>query len=320
MLLLKNISFSYLEGKTVIKNLNLAIEKGQHVALLGESGCGKSTLLKLIYGLKDLDGGEIYWNDKQVLGPAYHLVPGMDEMRYLAQDFDLMPFTSVKENIGKYLSNFHLKEKEHRINELLALVDLVEYADVKVKNLSGGQQQRVAIARVLALEPEILLLDEPFSHIDYSRRSLLRRNLFAYLKEKGITCVVATHDSIDALSFADETIVLKDGELIDMGETKDVYDFPMNRYVASLFGEVNELFISDFTSTFDEDELLLIYPHQLMLSKQKGQIEVEVLDSYFKGDGYMIKTFFNEDRVVFFDHPFDIETGSKIKLALKKFQ
>ncbi|MDM1376390.1 ABC transporter ATP-binding protein [Myroides marinus] len=320
MLLLKNISFSYLEGKTVIKNLNLAIEKGQHVALLGESGCGKSTLLKLIYGLKDLDGGEIYWNDKQVLGPAYHLVPGMDEMRYLAQDFDLMPFTSVKENIGKHLSNFYLKEKEHRINELLALVDLVEYADVKVKNLSGGQQQRVAIARVLALEPEILLLDEPFSHIDYSRRSLLRRNLFAYLKEKGITCVVATHDSIDALSFADETIVLKDGELIDMGETKDVYDFPMNRYVASLFGEVNELFISDFTSTFDEDELLLIYPHQLMLSKQKGQIEVEVLDSYFKGDGYMIKTFFNEDRVVFFDHPFDIETGSKIKLALKKFQ
>lgn len=320
MLLLKNISFSYLEGKTVIKNLNLAIEKGQHVALLGESGCGKSTLLKLIYGLKDLDGGEIYWNDKQVLGPAYHLVPGMDEMRYLAQDFDLMPFTSVKENIGKYLSNFHLKEKEHRINELLALVDLVEYADVKVKNLSGGQQQRVAIARVLALEPEILLLDEPFSHIDYSRRSLLRRNLFAYLKEKGITCVVATHDSIDALSFADETIVLKDGELIDMGETKDVYDFPMNRYVASLFGEVNELLISDFTSTFDEDELLLIYPHQLMLSKQKGQIEVEVLDSYFKGDGYMIKTFFNEDRVVFFDHPFDIEKGSKIKLALKKFQ
>ncbi|MDR0193657.1 MAG: ABC transporter ATP-binding protein [Myroides sp.] len=320
MLLLKNISFSYLEGKTVIKNLNLAIEKGQHVALLGESGCGKSTLLKLIYGLKDLDGGEIYWNDKQVLGPAYHLVPGMDEMRYLAQDFDLMPFTSVKENIGKYLSNFHLKEKEHRINELLALVDLVEYSDVKVKNLSGGQQQRVAIARVLALEPEILLLDEPFSHIDYSRRSLLRRNLFAYLKEKAITCVVATHDSIDALSFADETIVLKDGELIDMGETKDVYDFPMNRYVASLFGEVNELFISDFTSTFDEDELLLIYPHQLMLSKQKGQIEVEVLDSYFKGDGYMIKTFFNEDRVVFFDHPFDIEKGSKIKLALKKFQ
>ena len=320
MLLLKNISFSYLEEKTVINNLSLVVEKGQHVALLGESGCGKSTLLKLIYGLQDLDQGEIHWNNKQVLGPAYHLVPGIDEMRYLAQDFDLMPFTSVKENIGKYLSNFYMEEKEHRIKELLTLVDLDEYADVKVKHLSGGQQQRVAIARVLALEPEILLLDEPFSHIDYSRRSLLRRNLFAYLKEKGITCIVATHDSIDALSFADETIVLKDGELVDMGETKDVYEFPLNKYVASLFGEVNELYISDFTNSFEEDELLLIYPHQLMLSKQKGQIEVEVLDAYFKGDGYMIKTFFNEDRVVFFDHPFDIEKGTKIKLALKKFQ
>ncbi|SHM45362.1 ABC transporter ATP-binding protein [Myroides odoratimimus] len=320
MLLLKNISFSYLEEKTVINNLSLVVEKGQHVALLGESGCGKSTLLKLIYGLQDLDQGEIHWNNKQVLGPAYHLVPGIDEMRYLAQDFDLMPFTSVKENIGKYLSNFYMEEKEHRIKELLTLVDLDDYADVKVKHLSGGQQQRVAIARVLALEPEILLLDEPFSHIDYSRRSLLRRNLFAYLKEKGITCIVATHDSIDALSFADETIVLKDGELVDMGETKDVYEFPLNKYVASLFGEVNELYISDFTTSFEEDELLLIYPHQLMLSKQKGQIEVEVLDSYFKGDGYMIKTFFNEDRVVFFDHPFNIEKGTKIKLALKKFQ
>lgn len=320
MLLLKNISFSYLEGKTVINNLSLVVEKGQHVALLGESGCGKSTLLKLIYGLQDLDQGEIHWNGKQVLGPAFHLVPGIDEMRYLAQDFDLMPFTSVKENIGKHLSNFFMEEKEHRIAELLALVDLTEYADVKVKHLSGGQQQRVAIARVLALEPEILLLDEPFSHIDYSRRSLLRRNLFAYLKEKEITCIVATHDSIDALSFADETIVLKNGMLVDMGETKDVYDFPLDKYVASLFGEVNELYISDFTSTFEKDELLLIYPHQLMLSKQKGQIEVEVLDSYFKGDGYMIKTFFNEDRVVFFDHPFDIEKGSLIKLALKKFQ
>ncbi|EHO13621.1 ABC transporter ATP-binding protein [Myroides odoratimimus] len=320
MLLLKNISFSYLEEKTVINNLSLVVEKGQHVALLGESGCGKSTLLKLIYGLQDLDQGEIHWNNKQVLGPAYHLVPGIDEMRYLAQDFDLMPFTSVKENIGKYLSNFYMEEKEHRIKELLTLVDLDDYADVKVKHLSGGQQQRVAIARVLALEPEILLLDEPFSHIDYSRRSLLRRNLFAYLKEKGITCIVATHDSIDALSFADETIVLKDGELVDMGETKDVYEFPLNKYVASLFGEVNELYISDFTTSFEEDELLLIYPHQLMLSKQKGQIEVEVLESYFKGDGYMIKTFFNEDRVVFFDHPFDIEKGTKIKLALKKFQ
>ncbi|MEK6493658.1 ABC transporter ATP-binding protein [Myroides odoratimimus] len=320
MLLLKNISFSYLEEKTVINNLSLVVEKGQHVALLGESGCGKSTLLKLIYGLQDLDQGEIHWNNKQVLGPAYHLVPGIDEMRYLAQDFDLMPFTSVKENIGKYLSNFYMEEKEHRIKELLTLVDLDDYADVKVKHLSGGQQQRVAIARVLALEPEILLLDEPFSHIDYSRRSLLRRNLFAYLKEKGITCIVATHDSIDALSFADETIVLKDGELVDMGETKDVYEFPLNKYVASLFGEVNELYISDFTNSFEEDELLLIYPHQLMLSKQKGQIEVEVLDAYFKGDGYMIKTFFNEDRVVFFDHPFNIEKGTKIKLALKKFQ
>lgn len=320
MLLLKNISFSYTEGKRVINEMDLVIEKGKHIALLGESGCGKSTLLKLIYGLHDLDEGEIYWNEKKVLGPAYHLVPGMDEMRYLAQDFDLMPHTTVAENVGKFLSNFDMEGKIHRTKELIELVDLTDFADVKVKNLSGGQQQRVAIARVLALEPEVLLLDEPFSHIDYSRRSLLRRNLFAYLKKKGITCIVATHDSIDALSFADETIVLREGYVVDMGETKELYESPMDKYVAALFGEVNELYVSDFAPKVEHDEIMLVYPHQLMLSKQKGQIEVEVIDSYFKGDGYLIKSFFGNERVVFFDHPFDINKGTKIKLALKKFQ
>lgn len=320
MLVIKNISFGYLKDKSVIQEMDLVIEKGKHVALLGESGCGKSTLLKLLYGIHDLNEGEIVWNNERVLGPAFKLLPGVDSMKYLAQDFDLMPYITVAENVGKFLTNVNWSAKQERINELLTLVDLVDFADTKVQFLSGGQQQRVALARVLAQEPELLLLDEPFSHIDYSRKSMLRREMFAYMKEKGITCIVATHDSLDALSFADETVVLRDGTVVDAGETRELYEVPIDMYAASLFGEVNELYVSDFRPNTETDEVLLFYPHQLMISKVKGELEVEVTDCYFKGDGYMIKSVFKNNRVVYFNHPIEVAVGATVKLAIKRYQ
>src|SRR3989304_9223497 len=207
MLQIENISFTYIENP-VIENISFEIAKGQNVAVIGESGCGKSTLLKLIYGLYDLDNGEIAYNDEPILGPKYNLIPGEDYIKYLAQDFDLMPYTTVEENVGKFLSNIYKDKKKARVQELLEMVEMTEFAKVKAKYLSGGQQQRVALARVLALEPEILLLDEPFSQIDSLRKNSLRRNLFNYFKKKQITCIIATHDSTEALSFSDETIVL----------------------------------------------------------------------------------------------------------------
>ncbi len=138
--------------------------------------------------------------------------------------------------------------KKLRVEQLLEMVEMTEFANVQAKYLSGGQQQRVALARVLANEPEILLLDEPFSHIDNFRKNALRRNLFAYLKTKGITCIVATHDSTDALSYADETIVLQQGMMVDKSTSFDLYTNPINKYVASLFGEVNELKLSQISS------------------------------------------------------------------------
>jgi ABC-type nitrate/sulfonate/bicarbonate transport system ATPase subunit len=206
MLVVKDISFSYSDSPN-INSISFSLTKGNNLALIGESGCGKSTLLKLIYGLYDLEEGQIFWNQTEVLGPKFHLIPGMPFMKYLAQDFDLMPFITVAENVGKYLSNFFPEEKQARISELLEIVEMTEYANVKAKFLSGGQMQRVAIARVLALEPEVLLLDEPFSHIDNFRRNSLRRKLFGYLKEQQITCIVATHDSTDVLAFADEVAI-----------------------------------------------------------------------------------------------------------------
>jgi ABC-type Fe3+/spermidine/putrescine transport system ATPase subunit len=313
MLQVQNISFSY-DDRKVIKQMNFTIQKGQNIAVIGESGCGKSTLLKLIYGLYDLDEGKIFWDETEVLGTKFNLVPGMSFMKYLSQDFDLMPYISVAENVGKYLSNVNIEKKQQRIQELLDIVEMSDFANVKAKYLSGGQQQRVALARVLALEPEVLLLDEPFSQIDNFRKNALRRNLFAYLKSRGITCIVATHDSTDSLSFAEETIVLQDGEVIAKANSLALYKNPPNKYIASLFGEVNELKLSQFSEIEGEDETLLLYPHQLRMI-DNGALKVVVKQSYFKGSHYLIKAVANRN-VIFFDHISELEINVEVSLGL----
>ncbi len=311
---IQNISFSY-DKKPTLNNVSFEIKKAQNIAIIGESGCGKSTLLKLIYGLYDLNSGSISYNDLPILGPKYHLISGEDYIKYLAQDFDLMPYVTVAENVGKFLSNVFPEQKKNRIQELLEIVEMTEFANIKAKYLSGGQQQRVALARVLALEPEILLLDEPFSHIDNFRKNALRRNLFAYLKSREITCIVATHDSTDALSFADETIVLQNGQLVTKAKSFDVYQKPTNKYVASLFGEVNELKLSNFIAIDGEDESILLYPHQLIMVDE-SLLKVTVKQSYFKGNVYLIKAVFN-GHIVFFENDSQLDFNQEVCLMLK---
>lgn len=305
MLSVQNITFSYDEIPN-LHAISLQLSKGKNLALIGESGCGKSTLLKLIYGLYDLDEGQIFWNEAEVLGPKFHLIPGMPFMKYLAQDFDLMPFITVAENVGKYLSNFYPEEKKARIVELLEIVEMTEYANVKAKFLSGGQMQRVALARVLALEPEVLLLDEPFSHIDNFRKNSLRRKLFGYLKEKEITCIVATHDSTDVLAFADEVAIIKDGEIIESGIPKFIYDNPRYKYVASLFGDVNEVEING--------ELKFVYPHQLKVTLH-SDLKVQIVNSYFRGSHYLMEAKYG-NRILFFENDTILEKGEVV--CLKK--
>ncbi len=315
MLQIKNISFTYIENP-VIENISFEITKGQNVAVIGESGCGKSTLLKLMYGLYDLDNGEISYNGEPILGPKYNLIPGEDYIKYLAQDFDLMPYVTVEENVGKFLSNIYKAEKKARVQELLEMVEMTEFAKVKAKYLSGGQQQRVALARVLALEPEILLLDEPFSQIDSFRKNALRRNLFNYFKKKQITCVIATHDSTEALSFSDETIVLQNGKLLAKGNSKELHDNPPSYYVASLFGEVNDLKLSHFIDLEEEDQTLLLYPYQLKVVEE-GKMKAVVKQSYFKGSHYLIKAAF-ERKAIFFEHNSELELNQEVTLSIAR--
>ena len=309
MLQVQNIHFSY-QDQLTLNDIQFSLKKGNNLAVIGESGCGKSTLLQLIYGLYDLDKGHIFWNDLEILGPKYNLIPGMDCMKYLAQDFDLMPFITVAENVGKYLSNVNLDKKNERIAELLGIVEMSEYTNVKAKNLSGGQMQRVAIARVLALEPEVLLLDEPFSHIDNFTKNSLRRKLFSYLKEKQVTTIFATHDSSDVLSFADDVLVLKDGKIVAEGVPKTIYNNPKNKYTASLFGDVNEIEINGKT--------VFIYPHQLMIVA-KSDLKVAVVKAYFLGSHYLIEAKYAKASL-FFESENSIPIGSQIYLKKKTYK
>ncbi len=300
MLSIDNISFFYQENQ-IISNLSVSVRAGEHLCIMGESGCGKSTLLKLIYGFISPGSGIIENDGEKILGPEDRLIPGMDFMKYVAQDFGLMPFETVSENVGKFLSNTDRLKKSARVLELLELTDMTEFASRKGVNLSGGQQQRIAIAKALALQPRILLLDEPFSQIDRLHKGPFAKNLFRFCKLKQISCIVATHDSMDAMGFADRILVLKDGKMVQESRPEEIYSNPKNEYVAKLIGSANVV------------NSKILYPNQLKPSNEG--FGATVVANYFQGDHYLIgaKT---ETGILTFKNPTKLEVGRLIHLEI----
>jgi ABC-type sulfate/molybdate transport systems ATPase subunit len=236
-------------------------------------------------------------------------------MKYLPQDFDLMPYITVEENIGKNISILD-PNRVTRIQELLQVVDMSDFLKTKVKNLSGGQKQRVALAKVIAKEPEVLLLDEPFSHIDNFRKNKLRRDLFRYLKSKNVLCIVATHDATDALSFADEILVIRDGKLVAKNTPEALYNNLKSEYIGSFFNEVNEIQLSEIDSTSTSKKKVLFYPNQLKLV-ENSEVKATVITSYFKGYFYLIEANL-KGKIIFFEHFEKLQTGSEIYLKKTK--
>ena len=274
MLQVNSLSFAY-DKTPVLTDINFKVDKGEHISIVGESGCGKSTLLKIIYGLLQPQQGTLFWGEKQ-----------------------LMPFTTVAENVSHFLSVFYPEELQARTMELLEMIDMVSFAGTKVKLLSGGQQQRVALARVLAQKPELLLLDEPFGHIDNFRKNQLRRNLFEYLKKEGISCITATHDHQDILPYANRIIVLKDQAIMAKAKTSDLYNNPKNMYTATMFGEANLIPINIIKSYGDLERKIIVYAHEFMVSNKKG-IPVRVEKCYFMGSHFLVEAMSGEQIIRF---------------------
>lgn len=304
-------SFRY-SDQEILNNVQFDLDKGAHMSVLGESGCGKSTLLHIIYGLLDLNEGNISWNDQALLGPKYNIVPGEDFIKLVAQEFNVMPFTTVAENIATYLPRVDLKADAMRVEELLAVVEMEDYSSVKVKDLSGGQKQRVALAKALAKEPQLLLLDEPFSNIDTFRKNKLRRNLFSYLKLNQITCITATHDAEEALSFSDQILMLKKGTIDLMGPPEIIFNSLQTEYQASFFGDSTTI----PKGIFSKNEILVL-PHQLVLTERETLCRVQIVKSFFKGSYYLIwGKFKNKD--IFFNNSSPLTKGHSCHLDLLK--
>jgi len=270
-----------------IRKTDLTINQGQITAIIGESGSGKSTLLQLLYGLLSPDSGEVRFNGERIWGPEEKLIPGHDAMKMVTQSTaDLNLFAKVWDNVATMLPHTDLKAKQEKTTQILTRLKMDALADKQVVSLSGGEKQRVAIARALITEPQVLLLDEPFNQVDTSFRERLQYDIRQIVKDTGLTVIIVSHDPAEVLSMADELLVLKEGEILESGDPRTLYDNPKHLYTAQLLTNCNvltndEARICGITSHADQ---IAIYPGWIQTVKSLANRKWEIKQILFKGD------------------------------------
>lgn len=300
---LKDICVSF-ENDTILKDLNLYIRDGEFVTLLGPSGCGKTTTLRIVAGFLEPDSGEVIFEGKCINGVPAH----ERQVNTIFQRYALFPHLNVYENIafGLRLRKMSEQEIKEKVEEMLSLVDLKGFGRRSVDSLSGGQQQRVAIARALAVNPRVLLLDEPLGALDLKLRKDMQVELKNIQQRLGITFIYVTHDQEEALSMSDTIVVMDHGEIQHIGSPTDIYNEPKNAFVADFIGESNILdgvMKKDFKVEFsghvfdcvdkgfkeDENVDVVVRPEDVdVCAPEDGMISGTVTSVTFKGVHYEI--------------------------------
>lgn len=300
---LKNISVSF-GDETILKDLNLYIRDGEFITLLGPSGCGKTTTLRIIAGFLEPDSGEVVFEGKCINGVPAH----ERQVNTIFQRYALFPHLNVYENIafGLRLRKMPEQQIKEKVEEMLSLVDLKGFGRRSVDSLSGGQQQRIAIARALAVNPRVLLLDEPLGALDLKLRKDMQVELKNIQQRLGITFIYVTHDQEEALSMSDTIVVMDHGEIQHIGSPTDIYNEPKNAFVADFIGESNILdgvMKKDFKVEFsghvfdcvdkgfkeDENVDVVVRPEDVDVCAPKdGMISGTVTSVTFKGVHYEI--------------------------------
>jgi ABC-type Fe3+/spermidine/putrescine transport system ATPase subunit len=241
--------------------------------------------MKCIYGLEDLDAGEVTFGNKKVLGPSYNLIPGYEDMKLVSQDFYVLDNHTVEENIFDKLIGYTNEVKQKRAAKLLKLLDLLALKNSKAKFLSSGQKQRVAIARALAVIPKVLLLDEPFSNLD----TILSEKLFAFVtsevRKNKTSVILITHLADEALKYADTLAVMDNGKIIQSGKKWQIYYQPKNTKLAGLLGPFNIIKAEDFEKNSKQKTKLFVRPDKLKITTAKTSFDLEltILNCTFNG-------------------------------------
>ncbi|ABZ75474.1 ABC transporter related [Shewanella halifaxensis HAW-EB4] len=320
------------QGQVVLKGLDLTVEKGEIVALLGPSGCGKTTLLRAIAGLQAISSGKIIINNKVVASDDSFTPSEQRGVGMIFQDYALFPHLTVAENILFGLQTRDKAARQARLEEMLTLVKLEGLAQRYPHELSGGQQQRVSIARALAYEPEVLLLDEPFSNIDAKVRREMMLEIRQILKKHHVSAVFVTHSKDEAFVFADKLALFNHGEIVQCGDAEGLYLAPSDKYVADFLGTGNYLkaeVISDHSiataiGKIESESLLsqpistqaevLLRPQHLLLQADANGVG-EVIERRFLGNICQYQVKVAENILDIHSPQLDLIVGQRVAIA-----
>ncbi|WP_138158833.1 ABC transporter ATP-binding protein [Peptoniphilus catoniae] len=327
---LENITKSY-GNNTVLKNFDLEIKKNEFLTLLGPSGCGKTTILRIIGGFESPDEGNVIFDGEDITNlPSYDR-----KINTVFQKYALFPHLNVFDNIafGLKIKKMPKDEIESRVNDVLKIVNLVNFNKRDIDSLSGGQQQRVAIARALVNEPEVVLLDEPLGALDLKLRQGMQIELKRLQEKVRSTFIYVTHDQEEALTMSDTIVVMNNGVIQQMGNPIDIYNEPKNAFVADFIGESNiipgtmfdDYKVSFLNHTFEcvdkgfeknESVEIVIRPEDVKLVKNDGYLKGKVVSNIFKGVHYEMEIDIN-GYIMLIQSTVSSEVGEDVNIVIE---
>ncbi len=305
------------KGNLIVRSISIQQQEKERVAIAGETGSGKTTLLRMIAGWVQPDEGTIFFQGEKVKGPEEKLIPGHEGIAYLSQYFELPQHLRVSQAL-EYASEVDID----RANQLYRICRIEHLLRRKTDELSGGEAQRVALAMLFSKQPRLLLLDEPFSNLDYIHKTVLKQVVQELEQEMKLTIMLVSHDPQDILSWAHHILIMKDGAIVQADNPEKVYRQPTDEYVAGLLGKYDvldkEAMRAMGYSGDCKDEGNIIRPAQYNLVGEGEGVKGEVLSSLFLGDGYelSVRTVWGTHTVKFFNTP--LKQGDAVFIRLRE--